>query len=196
MDCSPCLYCLRNKRTSEFHDWTVGEGCTEYFQISHSCTIPCVSCDRNFKRRPWRRKSLLKSVPKWSWPKSVPWTALLLLLINIFQGLFKVLSRTIFMNKNSRLTPLWGLLFIALFGGTSLPLASCQESLQPAPSVTSLQLPNAMVFVGSAFAYNISESVFGCAVDSIVVCICSIRLLCRYSYATDLPVMSCVAVAS
>lgn len=179
MDWPTCLYCLWNKRTSEFHDWTVGEGCTECCQIAHSLTNLCVLCDRNFKRRPWRRKSSLKSVPKWSWPKSIPWTTLLLLLINIFQGVFNILSRTIFMNKNSGLTPLWGLFFITLFGGISLPLASCQESLQPTQSVSSLQLPSVVVNVGSALTYNISESVFDCKVDSIVVC--SIRLLCRNS---------------
>ena len=177
MDWSACLYCLRNKRTSEFHDWTVSEGCTECFQISQSLINLCVSCDRNFKHRPWRRKSLLKSVPMRSWHQSIPWTTLLLLLINIFRGVFNVLSRTISMNKNSRLTPLWGLFFITLFGGISLPLASCQESLQPTQSVSSLQLPNVVVNVGSALTYNISESVFDCQVDSIVVC--SIGLLCR-----------------
>ena len=49
-----------------------------------------------------------------------------------------------------------------------MPLASCQESLQPTPSFQS-QLPNAVVYVGSAFSYNISTSVFDCEVDNIVV---------------------------
>ena len=49
-----------------------------------------------------------------------------------------------------------------------MPLASCQESLQPTPSFQS-QLPNVVVYVGSAFSYNISTSVFDCEVDNIVV---------------------------
>jgi len=41
--------------------------------------------------------------------------------------------------------------------------------VQPTPSVKSLQLPNVVVYVGSLFTYNISESAFDCEVDSIVV---------------------------
>lgn len=59
---------------------------------------------------------------------------------------------------------------MVLFGGLfSLPLASCQDNLQPTPSVKSLQLPNTMVYVGSSFVYNISEEVFDCEVESFVV---------------------------
>ena len=63
----------------------------------------------------------------------------------------------------------WMLLIASFLGIISLPLASCQDSLQPTPSVKSPVLPNAVVYVGSAFSYNISENVFDCKVDSIVV---------------------------
>lgn len=169
MDGSPCLYCLRNNRTSGLYDWTVQQGCTDCLQASHPLAHPCVSCNRNFKCRPWRRKYFSSTVPKWPWLNSVPWITLLLLLSNLFQAAFHILGRTISIKKSSRLLSYWVLLFITLFGGISLPVASCQGSLQPTPFVQSLQLPNAVVYVGSAFIYNISEGAFDCEVDSIVV---------------------------
>ena len=63
----------------------------------------------------------------------------------------------------------WMLLIASFLGIISLPLAACQDSLQPTPSVKSPVLPNAVVYVGSTFSYNISENVFDCDVDSIVV---------------------------
>jgi len=169
MDGSPCSYCLQNKRTSELTEWTFHHECTDFLQSSNPLAHPCVSCSTNFKSKPWRRKSLLTAIPECTWINSMPWTTLILLLTNIFQGVFHILSRTKSKKKNSRLTPHWVLLLITLFGGIFLPLASCQERVQPTPSVKSLQLPNVVVYVGSPFTYNISESAFDCEVDSIVV---------------------------
>ncbi|KAJ7363250.1 Dystroglycan 1 (dystrophin-associated glycoprotein 1) [Desmophyllum pertusum] len=116
------------------------------------------------KCKPWRRKS----TPKWTWLDTFSWLKLSLLLASFFHVVLQVLSRTIFTKTTSRFRLHWILLIISFLGGIFLPLASCQDSLQPTPSVKG-QLPNAVVYVGSAFSYNISESVFDCDVDSIMV---------------------------
>ena len=165
MDCLlGCLNCLWNKRTSGSFNKTSSQGCTDCLQILHPIANPCVSCHRNFKCRPWRRKSILNSAAtNWSWINLLPWTTLFLLLTNIVQG------GGVSLKKCLRLNPVWGLFFVTLFGGISLPMASCQANLQPTQSFKSQQLPNAVIHVGSAFTYNISDSAFDCEVDSIVV---------------------------
>ena len=174
MDWKPCSHCLQNKRMSELSVSTVHQGhhgCTDCTQISHPFAHSCLSCNRNFKCKPWRRKNSTNRCSKWTYLLSVmEFMMLLLLLTNLSQQVFQILSRTIFIRKNSRLTSYWGFLFIALFGGiSSLPSVSCEGNLQPTPPVKSLQLPNMVVHVGSSFIYNISEKPFDCKVDNFVV---------------------------
>lgn len=168
MDGSSFSYCLRNKRTSDLSVWTGPQGCSQCLHISENLNPQkptCASCSRNFmKCKPWRRKS----TPKWTWLDTFSWLKLSLLLTSFFHVVLQVLSRTIFTKTTSRFRLHWILLIISFLGGIFLPLASCQDSLQPTPSVKG-QLPNAVVYVGSAFSYNISESVFDCDVDSIMV---------------------------
>lgn len=171
MDCLlACLNCLQNKRTPDSFNKTASQGCMECLQIPHLVANPCVSCHRNFKCRPWRRKPILNSATNWAWLNLLPWTTLFLILTNIVQGGVYVLSSSsVSLSKHLRLSPVWGLFFVTLFGGISLPMASCQANLQPTQSFKSQKLPNAVIHVGSVFTYNISESAFDCEVDSIVV---------------------------
>lgn len=172
MDDSTFSCCLRNKRTSGSSVWTVTQGCTDYSQTSENLNPlkpACTSCNRNFmKCKPWRRKSSLNTALKWTWFNMFSCLNLILLLASLSHVVLRVLSRTITTKKTSRLRLDWVLLIVGFLGGVFLPVASCQESLQPTPSVKS-QLPNAVVYVGSVFSYNISTSVFDCEVDSIVV---------------------------
>ena len=170
----PCSCCLQNNRTFEsYGKSTVHQGhqrCSALMQILHPFVHSCLSCNRNLKCKPWRRKCLSQPFAKWTLLNVVPWMALILLLSNYIQQSIQILARTFSVRKNPRLSSLGGLLAMVLFGGLfSLPLASCQDNLQPTPSVKSLQLPNTMVYVGSSFAYNISEEVFDCEVESFVV---------------------------
>ncbi|CAH3025242.1 unnamed protein product [Porites evermanni] len=170
----PCSCCLQNNRTFEsYGKSTVHQGhqrCSALMQILHPFVDSCLSCNRNLKCKPWRRKSLSQPFAKWTLLNAVPWMALILLLSNYIQQSIQILARTFSVRKNPRLSSLGGLLSMVLFGGLfSLPLASCQDNLQPTPSVKSLQLPNTMVYVGSSFVYNISEEVFDCEVESFVV---------------------------
>ena len=169
-----CSCCLQNKRTFEsYGKSTVHQGhqrCSPLRQILHPFVHSCLSCNRNLKCKPWRRKLLSQPFAKWTLLNAVPWMALILLLSNYFQQSIQILARTFSVRKNPRLSSLGGLLSMVLFGGLfSLPLASCQDNLQPTPSVKSLQLPNTMVYVGSSFVYNISEEAFDCEVESFVV---------------------------
>ena len=166
--------CLRNKMMSEVSVWTVPERCTDNSQISVNydpLKTACKSCGRNFRKcKPWRRKSLhlLSSRPKWTWFNKFSSLNLLLLLASLSHVVLDGLSRTMSTKKTSRLR-LHLLLMLACFlGGIFFPLASCQESMPPTPSVQR-QLPNVVLYVGSAFSYNISTSVFDCEVDNIVV---------------------------
>lgn len=170
----PCSCCLQNNRTFEsYGKSTVHQGhqrCSALMQILHPFVDSCLSCNRNLKCKPWRRKCLSQPFAKWTLLNVVPWMALILLLSNYIQQSIQILARTFSVRKNPRLSSLGGLLAMVLFGGLfSLPLASCQDNLQPTPSVKSLQLPNTMVYVGSSFVYNISEEVFDCEVESFVV---------------------------
>lgn len=169
MDGSAFTCCMRNKRTSGLSVWTANGGCTDDSQSINPLKPECTSCSRNFvKCKPWRRKSLLTTAPEWTWLSALSCLNLILLLASLSHSVLHVLSRTISNKKTSRFRFNW-LLFIASFlGGIFLPLTSGQESLQPTPSVKS-ELPNAVVYVGSAFSYNISTSLFDCEVDSIVV---------------------------
>lgn len=172
MDGSAFSCCLRNKKTSGVSDWTVTERCIDYSQTSENLGLQktaCTSCSRHFmKCKPWRRKYLLSTTPKWTWFNIFSCLNLLLLLASLSHAALNGLSRTIFTKKTSRLTLHSVLLLTCFLGGIFLPLASCQESLQPTPSAK-IHLPDAVVYVGSAFSYNISTSVFDCEVDSIVV---------------------------
>ena len=170
----PCSCCLQNSRTFEScRKSTVHQGhqrCSALMQILHPFVHSCLSCNRNLKCKPWRRKFLSQPFAKWTLLNAVQWMALILLLLNYFQQSIQILARTFSVRKNPRLSSLRGLLSMVLFGGLFLlPLASCQDNLQPTPSVKSLQLPNTMVYVGSSFIYNISEEVFDCEVESFVV---------------------------
>ena len=173
MDGTAFSCCLRNKTASGASAWTVNlERCTDNSQLSENddpLRPACKTCSRNYRKcKPWRRKSLLSTRPKWTWFNIFCSLKLLLLLASLSHAVLDGSSRTMSTKKTTRLT-LHLLLLIACFlGGIFLPLASCQESLQPTPSVKS-QLNNAVVYVGSPFSYNISTSVFDCEVDSIVV---------------------------
>lgn len=166
--------CVRNKMTSGVSVWEVLERCSDNSQLSGNYDpqrTACKTCSRNYtcrKCKPWRRKSLLSTGPKWTWSHILCSFNLLLLLASLSHAVLNGLSRTMSAKKTSKLRLHFLLLIACFLGGTFLPLASCQESLQSSPSVKS-QLSNAVVFVGSAFSYNISTSVFDCEVDSIVV---------------------------
>ena len=163
---------LQNKTMSGVSVWTVPERCTDNSQISENydpLKTTCKSCGRNFRTcKPWRRKSLLGSRSKWTWCNIFSSSNLLLLLSSLSHVVLNGLSRTISTKKTSKLRLHLLLLLACFLGGIFMPLASCQESLQPTPSFQS-QLPNVVVYVGSAFSYNISTSVFDCEVDNIVV---------------------------
>jgi len=172
MDGTAFSCCQRNKTTSGVSVWTVLERCIDNSQLSENydpLRTACKTCSRNYRKcKPWRRKSLLSARPKWTWFNIFCSFNLLLLLASLSHAVLDGLRRAVSTKKISRLR-LHSLLLIACFlGGIFLPLVSCQESLQPTPSVKS-QLNDAVVYVGSAFSYNISTSVFDCEVDSIVV---------------------------
>lgn len=153
--------------------WTVSERCTDNSQISENydpLKTTCQSCGRNFRTcKPWRRKSLLASRSKWTWCNIFSSSNLLLLLSSLSHVVLNGLSRTTSTKKTSKLRLHLLLLLACFLGGIFMPLASCQESLQPTASFQLSQLPNVVVYVGSAFSYNISTSVFDCEVDNIVV---------------------------
>ena len=172
MDGTASSSCVRYKTTSGVSVWTVLERCTDNSQLSENydpLKTACKTCSRNYRKcKPWRRKSILSTRPKWTWFNIFCSLNLLLLLTSLSHALLDGLSRTMSRQKVSRLRLHLLLLISCFLGGIFLPLASCQEGLQPTPSVQS-QLNNAVVYVGSAFSYNISTSVFDCEVDSIVV---------------------------
>lgn len=174
MDCTAFSCCPRKKTTSGVSVWAVLERCSDNSQLSGNydpLRTACKTCSRNYicrKCKPWRRKSLLSTRPRWTWFNILCSLNLLLLLASLSHAVLNGLSRTMSAKKTSRLRLHFLLLVACFLGGIFLPLASCQESLQSTPSVKS-QLNNAIVYVGSAFSYNISTSVFDCEVDSIVV---------------------------
>lgn len=161
-------------RTSGVSVWAALERCSDNSQLSGNydpLRTAHKTCSRNYscrKCKPWRRKSLLSTRAKCTWFNILCSLNLLLLLASLSRAVLNGLSRTMTTKKTSRLRLHFLLLITCFLGGTSLPLASCQGSLQSSPSVKS-QLNNAVVYVGSAFSYNISTSVFDCEVDSIVV---------------------------
>ena len=172
MDGTASSCCLRNKNTSGVSVWTLLERCTDNSKLSENydpLRTACKTCTRDYRKcKPWRRKWLLSTRPKWTWFNIFCSSNLLLLLTSLSHAVLDGVSRTMSRKRTSRLR-LHLLLLIACFlGGIFLPLASCQEGLQPTPSVQR-QLNDAIVYVGSAFSYNISTSVFDCKVDSIVV---------------------------
>lgn len=157
-DWSSYLKCGGNKGIYGSNYRLIHQGCEQCRQTSHTLINPCVLCSKKFKCRPWRRKSFSKSVSKGPCTDSLLSTTFLLLFVctNIVQGVSYFLQKTSSFKRDTNI--LWQFLLIGLFGGIMFPLVSCQEGL-----------PNAVVYVGSAFTYNISEDVFGCEVDSIVV---------------------------
>ena len=174
MDGTAFSCCVHNNLTSGVSDWAVLERCSDNSQLSGNydpLRTACSTCGRNCtcrKCKPWRRKSLLSTRPKWTWFNILCSLNLLLLLATLSHAVLNGLSRTMSVKKTSRLRLHFLLLIACFLGGTFLPFASCQGSLESSPSVKS-QLNNAVVYVGSAFSYNISTSVFDCEVDSIVV---------------------------
>lgn len=169
MDGSAFTCCIRNKSMSGLSVWTANEGCSENSQNMNPLKPECTSCSRNFvKRKPWRRKSLLTTTLGWTWLCTFSCLNLIQLFAGLSHSVLHVLSRTISNKKTSRFRLNWLLFMASILVWIFLPLTSGQESLQPTPSVKS-QLPNAVVYVGSAFSYNISTSVFDCEVDNIVV---------------------------
>ena len=144
--------CIRDSYGSNYI--LIHQGCEQCRQTSYTLVNPCVLSTKNFKCRPWRRKS----VSNGPCPDSLLSTTFLLLFAstNIVQGVSYFLQKASSFKRDTNI--LWQFLLIGLLGGIMFPLVSCQE-----------ELPNAVVYMGSAFTYNIPEDVFGCEVDSIVV---------------------------
>ncbi|XP_074620809.1 uncharacterized protein LOC141879422 isoform X1 [Acropora palmata] len=157
-DWSSCVKCGRNKGIYGSNYILIHQGCEQCRQTSYTLGNPCVLSTKNFKCRPWRRKSLSESVSKGPCPDSLLSTTFLLLFVctNIVQGVSYFLQKASSFKRDTNI--LWQFLLVGLLGGFMFPLVSCQEGL-----------PNAVVYTGSVFTYNIPEDVFGCEVDSIVV---------------------------
>ena len=157
-DWSTCVKCGRNKGIYGSNYILIHQGCEQCRQTSYTLENSCVLSTKNFKCRPWRRKSLSESVFKGPCPDSLLSTTFLLLFVctNIVQGVSYFLQKASSFKRETNI--LWQFLLVGLLGGFMFPLVSCQEGL-----------PNAVVYTGSAFTYNIPEDVFGCEVDSIVV---------------------------
>lgn len=157
-DWSTCVKCGRNKGIYGSNYILIHQGCEQCRQTPYTLVNPCVLSTKNFKCRPWRRKSLSESVFKGPCPDSLLSTTFLLLFVctNIVQGVSYFLQKASSFKREKNI--LWQFLLVGLLGGFMFPLVSCQEGL-----------PNAVVYTGSAFTYNIPEDVFGCEVDSIVV---------------------------
>lgn len=172
MDKTASLYCLPIERTSASSCWTsIPRCCCNYPQMSGNSNPRERNCNKNFlKCTPWRKKSLIRSTSRWTF---LGLNSCLLRLLLLFWSLSKtvgsVFSGIISAKGIPRLRLWWILLIASLFGTILLPVVSSQESVQPKPSVKSKVLPNAVVYVGSVFSYNISEDVFDCNVNSIVV---------------------------
>ncbi|XP_068718061.1 uncharacterized protein [Montipora capricornis] len=183
---SPCLDCQENKRTCEFHYGSICQGSHPCWQLLNALIDPLGLCNKNFKCKPWRRKSLLKDVSKWTCFDLMLTTIFLLFYLStkLVQGVSYFLQKTSSFKRNSNF--LWGLLFISSFGGISFPLALCQEGIQPESSPNRLELPNAVVYVGSPFNYSIPENVFDCEVDRILVSESADRFLSNWlTYNSD-----------
>lgn len=178
MDKTASLYCLPIERTSASSCWTIPRCCCNCPQMSGNSNPREQNCNKNFlKCTPWRKKSLIRSTSRWTFlGLNSCLLRLLLLFWSLSNTVGSVFSGIISAKGIPRLRLWWILLIASLFGTILLPVVSSQESVQPKPSVKSKVLPNAVVYVGSVFSYNISEDVFDCNVNSIVVsCTLSIQ---------------------
>ena len=171
MDKSASLYCLPNERTSALFNQTIPRCRCNCTRMSENPNPRKRNCSKYFlKCTPWRRKPLLRATPRWTLQGfNSCFLRLSLLLSSLLNTFCCVFSGTMSAKRTSMLRIWWILLTASFFSTMLLPVVSSQESVQPTPSVKSKVLPNAVVYVGSAFSYNISEDVFACSVDSIVV---------------------------
>ncbi|XP_022786222.1 uncharacterized protein LOC111326474 isoform X2 [Stylophora pistillata] len=171
MDKSASLYCLPNERTSALFNQTIPRCRCNCTRMSENPNPRKRNCSKYFlKCTPWRRKPLLRATPRWTLQGfNSCFLRLSLLLSSLLNTFCCVFSGTMSAKRTSVLRIWWILLTASFFSTMLLPVVSSQESVQPTPSVKSKVLPNAVVYVGSAFSYNISEDVFACSVDSIVV---------------------------
>ncbi|XP_027050511.1 mucin-3A-like isoform X2 [Pocillopora damicornis] len=189
MDKTTSLYCLPIERTSASSCWTsIPRCCCNCPQMSGNSNPREQNCNKNFlKCTPWRKKSLIRSTSRWTFlGLNSCLLRLLLLFWSLSNTVGSVFSGIISAKGIPRLRLWWILLIASLFGTILLPVVSSQESVQPKPSVKSKVLPNAVVYVGSVFSYNISEDVFDCNVNSIVVSETADRFLSHWlSYSSN-----------